>query len=143
MNHKYTLNEPSISYSAMDDINAYHIIKAIKNGIQFNFFEKLTANISFSLREWACYLHLSERSMQRYKKERGRFSASTSEKIVSIAMLNKYGVEVFGNQESFNIWLNAVNLGMGNIKPKSLLDSSFGIQMIKEELTRIEYGILS
>lgn len=58
-------------------------------------------------------------------------------------MLNKYGIEVFGNQDKFNRWLNIkMLLGVG-IKPKSLLDSSFGIQMLKNELSRIEYGILA
>ncbi len=58
-------------------------------------------------------------------------------------MLNKYGIEVFGKQDNFNVWLNTKNIALGGIKPKELLDSSFGIQILKDELTRIEQGILA
>ncbi|NQU32920.1 MAG: DUF2384 domain-containing protein [Bacteroidetes bacterium] len=81
--------------------------------------------------------------MQRYKKERGTFNSTSSERIISITMLNKYGVEVMGSQDNYNIWLKSRNISMGNIEPISLLDSSFGIQIIREELTRIEHGVLA
>jgi putative toxin-antitoxin system antitoxin component (TIGR02293 family) len=81
--------------------------------------------------------------LQRYKKEKGKFNATTSEKIIEITMLNKYGIEVFGEQDKFNTWLKTENIALGGIRPKELLDSSFGIQILKDELTRIEQGILA
>ena len=143
MANKFILNEPSIAYSTLDDSNVYSLINAIKKGINFSVFEKLTGKIPFSLKEWSQLLHLSERSMQRYKKEKGTFGAVSSERIIEITMLNKYGIEVFGDQNKFNIWLSSTNIAIGNIKPKSLLDSSFGIQILKDELTRIEHGVLA
>lgn len=143
MDNKFELNEPVIAYNTLDDKNAFLLINAIKKGINFSFFERLAKHIPFTLREWSAYLHLSERSLQRYKKEKGTFSAVASEKIIEITMLNKYGIEVFGNQEKFNVWLNTKNVALGGIKPKDLLDSSFGIQILKDELTRIEHGVLA
>lgn len=143
MTKKYELKEPLISYATLDDVNAYSLINAIKEGIRFSFFEKLAKNIPFTLREWASYLHLSERSLQRFKKEKGTFNTVSSEKIIEITMLNKYGIEVFGDQDKFNVWLLTKNVALGGITPKDLLDSSFGIQLLKDELTRIEHGILA
>ena len=143
MPKKFELKEPVITYAALDDKNVYGLINAIKEGINFSFFERLAKNIPFTLKEWSLFLHLSERSLQRYKKEKGTFNAITSEKIIEITMLNKYGIEVFGKQENFNTWLNTTNVALGSIKPKSLLDSSFGIQVIKDELTCIEHGVLA
>lgn len=141
---KYSeLNEPAVAYNSLDDGNVFMLINAIKRGISYSFFERLSKNIPFTLREWSSFLHLSERSLNRYKKDRGNFSATASEKILEITMLNKYGIEVFGNQEKFNTWLNTKNIALGGVTPKYLLDSSFGIQIIKDELTRIEYGVLS
>ncbi|PLW96765.1 MAG: hypothetical protein C0591_08105, partial [Marinilabiliales bacterium] len=82
-------------------------------------------------------------SLQRYKKDKGSFNPVTSEKIIEIAMLNKYGIKVFGDQQKFNTWLSSKNLALGGVSPKDLLDSSFGIQLLKDELTRIEHGILA
>ncbi len=143
MTKKFELKEPLITYATLDDNSAYSLINAIKEGIRFSFFEKLAKNIPFTLREWASYLHLSERSLQRFKKEKGTFNTVSSEKIIEITMLNKYGTEVFGDQAKFNVWLLTKNVALGGIKPKDLLDSSFGIQLLKDELTRIEHGILA
>jgi len=143
MAKKFELKEPLITYATLDDKNAYSLINAIKEGIRFSFFEKLAKNIPFTLREWASYLHLSERSLQRFKKEKGTFNKVSSEKIIEISMLNKYGIEVFDDQDKFNVWLLTKNVALGGIKPKDLLDSSFGIQLLKDELTRIEHGILA
>jgi len=143
MAKKFELKEPLITYATLDNKNAYSLINAIKEGIRFSFFEKLAKNIPFTLREWASYLHLSERSLQRFKKEKGTFNTVSSEKIIEITMLNKYGIEVFDDQDKFNVWLLTKNVALGGIKPKDLLDSSFGIQLLKDELTRIEYGILA
>lgn len=143
MANKFQLSEPIITYATMDDKNAFSLISAIKDGINYSFFERLAKNIPFTLREWSAFLHLSERSLQRYKKQKGTFNAVTSEKVIEITMLNKYGIEVFGDQNNFNVWLNAKNVALGGIKPKEILDSSFGIQLLKDELTRIEHGVLA
>jgi uncharacterized protein (DUF2384 family) len=50
---------------------------------------------------------------------------------------------VFGDKERFNVWLNATNIALGNVKPKDLLDNTFGISLLKDELGRIEHGILA
>ena len=143
MSKSNEVNEPMVAYSSLDNGNVFMLINAIKNGIHYSFFERLAASIPFTLREWSQFLHLSERSLNRYKKDKAAFSTTASEKILEITMLNKYGIEVFGSQERFNRWLNTKNVAMGGVKPKSLLDSSFGIQMLKDELTRIQYGVLA
>jgi len=143
MSDNSELNEPAITYNTLDDRDAFRLINAIKKGISYSFFERLAKNIPFTLREWASYLHLSERSLQRYKKVKGTFGTAASEKIIEITMLNKYGSEVFGDQQKFNTWLNTKSVALGGIKPKELLDSSFGIGMLKDELTRIEHGVLA
>lgn len=143
MSKKFILNEPSITYATLDDSNIFLLINAVKEGISYSFFEQLQKLSSFSMREWAGFLHLSERSVQRYKKENGVFGAVSSEKILEITMLYKYGLEVFGSKDKFNTWLSSKNVGLGSIKPKELLDTSFGIGLLKDELNRIEHGVLA
>jgi putative toxin-antitoxin system antitoxin component (TIGR02293 family) len=81
--------------------------------------------------------------MQRYKKEKATFGNIHSEKILQLTLLFKLGVEVFDTKEQFNVWLETDNVALGKIKPKELLDNSFGIDMIKDELLRIEHGVLA
>jgi putative toxin-antitoxin system antitoxin component (TIGR02293 family) len=81
--------------------------------------------------------------MQRYKKESIPFEPLQSEKILQIALIFQKGKEVFGDEKKFSQWLSAENLSLGGSKPKELLDNVFGIQMIENELIKIEYGILA
>jgi putative toxin-antitoxin system antitoxin component (TIGR02293 family) len=97
----------------------------------------------FSLTEWANYLQLSERTIQRNQKENKTFQPIQSERIVEVSMLYKYGVEVFGNKDNFDTWLNTKSIALGGRIPKDLLDTKFGISMVKDELGRIEHGILA
>ena len=137
------LFEPYISYNALDDKNAFSLMKILKDGIDFSVFLSFADKSPFSLDEWSDFLHLSERTMQRYKKEMRVFDAPQSERILEIAMLYKKGLEVFGNSNKFDSWLVTNNLALGNITPKQLFDNSFGINLIKDELTRIEHGVLA
>jgi putative toxin-antitoxin system antitoxin component (TIGR02293 family) len=135
--------DPLVTYGAIDDANALSLIQLIRQGIGFSAFDSFANKIPFSLNEWSGYLHLSERTMQRYRNEKRTFDPLQSEKIIEIALFYNKGVEVFGSTEKFNIWLETDNLALGKIMPKMLLDNSFGINMLKDELTRIEYGILA
>ena len=135
--------DPEVTYGSLEMGSTISFINIIREGIPFKAF-KIFANASpFSLSEWSSFLHLSERTMQRYEKEKGKFDALQSEKILEIVLLYKKGTAVFGNAEKFNSWLETENLALGRAKPKSFLDNSFGINLLKDELSRIEYGILA
>ena len=135
--------DPLVAYGSIDDINALSLIALVRQGIGFAAFDSFANKSPFSLNEWSTFLHLSERTMQRYRNEKRTFDPLQSEKIIEIALLYNKGVDVFGNTVKLNAWLETDNLALGKIKPKMLLDNSFGINMLKDELTRIEYGILA
>jgi putative toxin-antitoxin system antitoxin component (TIGR02293 family) len=139
----FELSEPTIAYGSTDDNNMMGLIALVRQGVAFTAFENFALNFSYTLAEWSQFLHLSERSMQRYKKENRVFDPLQSEKILEIVMLFKLGKDVFGSDEKFLFWLNTENLALGGIKPVGLIDNTFGISLLKDELTRIEHGILA
>lgn len=137
------ISEKQFSFSAIDDKDIYRLIDMVRQGIKFSSFSSLVGKSPFNLSEWSDFLHLSERTMQRYKKEKTTFGNIHSEKILQLTLLFKFGTEVFGDKNLFNTWLETTNVALGKIKPRDLLDNSFGIDMIKDELTRIEQGVLA
>lgn len=65
-----------------------------------------------------------------------------SEKIIELLDLFFLGIEVFGNKDSFLSWLHFNCLTLGD-KPIKLIGNTTGLQAVKEELMRIQYGVYS
>lgn len=140
---QFTIFDPEVAYNTTDDKFINDVISLIRQGVSFEDFDRFASKSAFTNEEWAEYLHISERTMQRYQKEQKSFDSLQSEKIVEIALLQKRGVEVFGQKSKFQTWLETPSIALGGLLPKSFLDSSFGITLLKDELTRIEYGVLA
>lgn len=120
------------------------MIALVREGLSYDFFfNTILHTFSFSLAEWATFLHLSERTLQRYKTDQKDFEPIQSDKILELTMLFRQGISLFGNKQKFEIWMDSVNIALGKIKPKDLLDTSYGIGLLKDEFTRIEHGILA
>jgi putative toxin-antitoxin system antitoxin component (TIGR02293 family) len=127
--------------SALDD--SAELLRISRKGIKFKIFEEI-ANLSpFNLKEWSKFLHITERTILRYKKDDKPFEPIQSERIIGISKVLKKGTEVFGSRKNFEVWLHSEIIALGGIMPKDLMDSSFGIEMIIDELIRIEHGILA
>ncbi len=125
----------------LDD--SIELILLTRRGVEYSLFNAIVTTSPFSMKDWSSFLHLTERTLQRYKKEEKPFELPYSERILEVAQLQKRGAEVFGNAAQFNQWLDANIVALGGIKPKSLLDSSFGISLLNQELIRIEHGVLA
>lgn len=137
------LNEPIVAYAASDDNTSISVIKQMRSGIGINRFLQLVEDTPFSLKEWSKFLHISERSIERYAKGQKSFEPLQSEKILQITMLYKFGLEVLETKENLDEWFNANILALGNQKPKQFLDTAFGINMVKNVLGRIQHGIFT
>lgn len=123
-----------------DDVE---LIGLTRKGISYKLFNSIQSKSPFTIKEWSFFLHLTERTLQRYKKENKSFEPLQSERILEIAQLQKRGIEIFGGSDNFYVWMNAKIIALGGIPPKELLDNSFGISILNAELTRIEYGVLA
>ncbi|MEN9523744.1 MAG: hypothetical protein RL065_2121 [Bacteroidota bacterium] len=129
--------------STAEEPAATYLVNASQHGFYFNSFETLTTKVPFNQSDWSDVLHISERTLQRYKKDKKKFEPIYAEKILEIVLLFNRGIEVFDDANNFYQWIQVKNISLGNIKPMEIMDNSFGIQMIKDELGRIEHGILA
>ena len=139
--HSHTLIETTIDWN--DDLRGHNIIGVVRHGIRFTEFNKLYKRMPFALEEWAHYLSTTTRTLERYRKENKLFKIQHSERIIEINQLYRKGLEVFGAASPFDEWMHTENLALGKIRPSELLDTSFGIRMVLDELGRIEHGTLA
>ena len=141
-NYKFVQGKHSVTY---DDFlsNKMLIITAIRMGIPYSLFDLIQHQAPFSESDWASFLDISTKSLQRYKQSSKHFKPSQSEKIIEMAEVTNVGLDVFGDMDKFKLWLDTPNFSLGNMKPMELLRDSYGKELILSELTRINYGILA
>lgn len=119
------------------------IIAAIRMGIPYSIFDLIQNFTPFSESDWADFLGVSTKSLQRYKlSSEHQFKPIHSEKIIEMAEVTKVGLDVFGNLEKLKLWLNTPNFALGKLKPIELLKDSYGKELVVSELIRINHGIL-
>lgn len=140
------VSEAGVLYSSRildDDRSFIKLVNATRKGLPYKSLRNAQNIMPFSIQEWAEILHVSTRSIDRLKKDRKKLNSSLSEKLIEVTLLYDYGVDVFRASDKFSKWLNRPNIALGSVEPKSLLDTNQGINAVKSELSKIEYGVLA
>lgn len=118
------------------------LIELSNKGITKDALAHLANYLSFTMRQMAELLPVTERTIRRYTPKT-TFNRVVSEQILEIAEVAAKGVEVFEDKRKFLSWMDHPNKALANKTPMSLLSSRFGTEMVLDELGRIEYGVLS
>lgn len=120
------------------------VAKAVKSGVPYAVWEEVKSNSIFDDKDWARLLGINIRTLQRHKNQKGfKFQTLQGEKVFEVAEVMNLGREVFNDNGKFYSWLNTPSFALGNVKPIELLDTSFGIEIVKSELYAIEYGVFA
>lgn len=115
------------------------LIDRIRKGVKKSDWKQLIQFTDSTEKEFENILPASISSMQKktvYGKE-------TSERIYELAKLFGLGYEVFDSKDDFKKWLRTPSKTLGNKMPFELLDSSFGFEMVENEIIRIQYNVYS
>ncbi len=138
-----TLGEDPITVNMVNDIvyQPAYIVSASRSGVSSLRFFGL-ADFTGLNREWLAteFLGLSLKTLQRYAQEAKSLTPREGEAILKLEALYKKGIEIFGNREEFNSWLEQPAFGLGGQVPLELISMSTGIDLVMDELVRIEFG---
>ena len=120
------------------------VVSAIREGIPYSLFQVILAFTPFTEEDWADFLGISTKSLQRYKKDADhRFKSIHSEKIIEITEVTALGLEVFDISNQFYLWLTSPSYALGGHTPKDLLKDSYGKELVMDELHRIDHGVFA
>jgi len=122
--------------------NVSDFIHCIREGVPKKALDNLIEVTGISAAEMAGIVRTSDRTLRRYSAKQ-KLNAEQSERIIELAKVYSRGEEVFGTIDAFREWMNSSVLALGNKKPKEFLDTSLGIEMLMDELGRIEHGIFA
>lgn len=141
-NEQNLVRDVAVKYEVNEE-NQFSLVNKAQLGLPASAFFDLQEITDFSNQELSELLNVSFKTIQRYEKEEKHLSAQNSEQLLKIIALYQKAEEVFGSLESFNSWLRKPAVGLGGHKPFSLMNTSGGIDLVREELIRIEFGALA
>ncbi len=121
-------------------LTSQYKIGIIKNGITKNQLEAIQSQTDFDYRTLSKLLSVSRTTLIK-KKDDEKFDQPTSERIMILAEFISYGCDVFESGARFNKWIKEPSIALGNKAPLEYLDTVYGIEEVKKELGRIDYGV--
>lgn len=122
--------------------NDLDLIEITRKGLPKSVLQTLSRILSISMEQMSQLLHVSHRTIQR-KSDTDLLNVYPTEQILEIAEVISKGIEVLGSLELFTAWLHSEVRHLNFKKPIHYLDTSFGTNLIKDTLGRIEYGVYS
>jgi putative toxin-antitoxin system antitoxin component (TIGR02293 family) len=137
-------SEPEVIYGYkpfyMDDIS---LLNRSKKGLSAKAALDFLSLSGFTQDEFQETFKTTVKTIQNHVTRELTLDAALSEKLLKSFALFDKGAEIFGSASNFHQWLNIPAYGLGNQLPFELMDTITGIQLIEEELTRIEFGDLA
>ncbi|MGM0586780.1 MAG: type II RES/Xre toxin-antitoxin system antitoxin [Bacteroidota bacterium] len=141
MSHPLTnvLRSEGVQYTLDNDMD---VITMSRKGVSKQLLLALSDLSGISIHQLAQLLPITQRTIQRYDNEQ-KFSRDVSEHILIIVRVVDKTYQVLEGQDAVKDWLTTPLVGLGQRTPLSLLDTSFGAQLVMDELGRLEHGVYS
>lgn len=117
----------------------FELIDRIRIGVKKRDWKDLIKMIGATEKEFENILPASISSMQK----KSVYNRETSERIYEVARLFGLGYDVFDSKDDFKKWLMTPSKALGDKKPFDLLDSSFGFEIVENEIYRIQHNVYS
>lgn len=122
--------------------NRMDLVELSNRGVSKDALLHLSKFLRCSMKQMAVLLPVTERTIQRYTPKK-HFNRAVSEQILQIAEVAAKGAKVFGDKEKLLLWMNHPNKALADKTPMSLLSSKFGVDVVLDELGRMEHGVFS
>jgi putative toxin-antitoxin system antitoxin component (TIGR02293 family) len=139
-----TINEfvwDLLGFSRKKKPRASDIIEVIRSGLPARSVQDFSEALNLPIRELSTYIHVSSRTLERRLKDNRALDVDASDRLVELAKVYGRASEVMEGNERARRWLFESSRVLGNVTPVSLLDTSSGIELVLDELGRIEHGI--
>ncbi|MFN0034161.1 MAG: antitoxin Xre/MbcA/ParS toxin-binding domain-containing protein [Saprospiraceae bacterium] len=130
-------------YASLATAEDFELVALSRSGIKVKDFLAIADESGFSLEDWATWLRIDLSELLIPSNEEHFLKPHQSERVLDINRLLYHGISALGNPDMLVKWFNHSSIPLGGIAPKSLLDNTFGIDMVHAELGRIEHGVLA
>lgn len=133
-NKTYLVSEPEVVYETKK-----RIVPA--TAVEYKKFKSMAAKIPFTLKEWASIIDLSDRTLQRYANDNKAFEGIYADRLSQIEKVLHEAEKVFTSPVHFYNWLKEEHIVFNHILSPASLQTQDGIQMVLDELGRMQQGV--
>lgn len=128
-------------YSGSDTLYNAYMHTATKAGVTKAFLDEVSASLGLTIYEIAPLLHISSRTLSRYEHSHV-LDTLVSEHLLLLAHLVEEANEIFSIPQ-FQAWIRHEIRALDHKKPIDMLNTIFGIEMVRKLLGRIKHGLYS
>lgn len=121
---------------------AFTYIQIIRDGLKSKSVDSFIKHSSLTKKQVSRIIHISERTLQRNSPEKV-IDISPAERLIELTRLFHKGIDVFNEKDKFILWLNRPNKSLDNQMPIELIETSLGMDLVIDELLKIEHGVFS
>ncbi len=143
-----SLGDPGALYASAGAISqdqAFRLIERARAGVPMADVTALMADLDLKPAETARLLGLKTRELTSLirRKEALLPVEDGAEHLLLLRELSAWGAAIFADQGKFNRWLRRPLAVLAGQSPLSLLDTDTGLQLVRQELGRLAYGVYS
>ncbi|HMO32528.1 MAG TPA: MbcA/ParS/Xre antitoxin family protein [Lacibacter sp.] len=147
-------DEPAVAYEPLQKIpgatkasasqvySTADLIRTSRHGVRKASLLQLSKQLGITMEKMSSLLHTSLRNLQR-KEDNALLDPLKSERVLELTVFAQRGSAVLGSLELFQQWLQRPLPALDNQQPLELLDTSFGLQQVRQLLGRLEQGVYS
>jgi len=117
------------------------LIHVIRKGVPGNSIARFAEFCQVPRKDLYRLLKISPRTAERAAAK--NLDIRVSDRLIQMAKVYQRCLEVFVSSEKAMRWLQSPNYALGNEKPWDLLDTTEGIELVQDTLTRIEHGVFA
>lgn len=114
----------------------------IRKGLPVSVIDSIIERFSLTFEELVNPLGVSISTIKRHHKQ-DKLSPMVSDRAYRVVSILSAATETLGSQEKVARWLHKPNRSLRGDTPLSRMDTSIGIQQIKDVLVRIEHGVFA
>ena len=130
-----------VTFLGLRSFETPQLLRRINEGLSWAAFDRFRTNLAVSADELAQLVQISKRTLSR-RKERGRFEADESDRLVRLSRIFGRAVELHeGDAESARGWLGQKQPALGGARPLDLLRSEVGAREVETLIGRLEHGV--
>lgn len=119
------------------------LVTATRNGFPATVVPHLSRRLAMDRKQVTDLVGIADRTLARRLAGHGVLTALQSDRILRLARIFVFTMDVIGDEDKAARWLRTPNAAIGGQNPMDLLDTDLGVQTVTSVLGRIAHGVYS